>query len=59
MMTKERFKKTFMFAFFQVLVNDLTVLNVGVSARRMLAKFVPCIPDSKVHGANVGPTWVL
>ena len=46
--------------------NDDTTVNPPIDIKPMwvqnqlfLLKILKIIPDSKVHGANMGPTWVL
>ena len=31
----------------------------GPNATKAILEYIIIIPDSKVHGANMGPTWVL
>ena len=31
----------------------------GLLVYVMFSRVLCCFPDSKVHGANMGPTWVL
>ena len=35
------------------------MLLIPMAIFTILHSGVPTIPDSKVHGANMGPTWVL
>ena len=39
--------------------NDFTILILGILAHPVKQIILQNTPDSKVHAANMGPTWVL
>ena len=41
------------------MVHPLPQTSVGESVAKPGTLLLGILPDSKVHGANMGPTWVL